>query len=168
MKLLIDGYNLLFARGIVGRETDPGMLARSRNSLLEFVARRFGETDDVTIVFDAREAPTGLSRVLTCHGLTVLFSERNEEADDVLERLIRAENSPRHLTVVSSDHRVQAAARRRGAAYVDCDAWLVSLSDAARSDRSLDSAPPPEQDKPDQPQSADEIEQWLRAFGEQK
>jgi len=45
----------------------------------------------------------------------------------VLEELIEAEADPRHLTVVSSDHRIQRAARRRKAIFVDSDAWLGEL-----------------------------------------
>lgn len=170
MKLLIDGYNLMFAWGIVGRESDPGMLARSRTALLEFLASTLPDPQQATIVFDAREAPAGLPRAQTYRSLTVLFSEPDEEADDVLERLIRAEATPRKLTVVSSDHRVQTAARRRRAAYVDCDPWLASLSTlAARAPASPGTDQPErtEQDKPEPTQSAEEIARWLREFDQE-
>ena len=38
MSLLIDGYNLLNAVGIVGRGVGPGGLERSRLALLNFLA----------------------------------------------------------------------------------------------------------------------------------
>ena len=40
MALLIDGYNLLHASGILGRGVGPGGLERSRLALLNFVAER--------------------------------------------------------------------------------------------------------------------------------
>jgi hypothetical protein len=51
----------------------------------------------------------------------------------LLEELIAAEADPRNLLVVSSDHRVQRAARQRGAGYVDSEMWHAQLAAASRS-----------------------------------
>src|SRR5690606_34519981 len=102
MALLIDGYNLLHASGILGRGTGPGSLERSRNALLNFLAESLTprELAATTIVFDAREAPPGLSRQVTFRGIAVRFAPRGSDADAEIELLIEACTAPRKLVVV--------------------------------------------------------------------
>ena len=55
---LIDGYNLIHALGMIRKLMGPGGLEESRNTLLAFLAKAFGENASrVTIVFDAQHAP---------------------------------------------------------------------------------------------------------------
>lgn len=135
MNLLIDGYNLLFASGIFPETAGPPTLERSRAALLDFVALALGpaERKRATIVFDAAAAPPGLPREMMHDGMQVRFSPRQGSADEVLEEMIEAAADPRNLTVVSSDHRIQRAARRRRAKYVDSEAWLASVRQAQAS-----------------------------------
>ena len=69
MPLLIDGYNLLNATGIVGRGAGPPSLGRSRLALLNFLAASIDprELPHTTVVFDAHDPPPGLPRVVQ-HG----------------------------------------------------------------------------------------------------
>jgi predicted RNA-binding protein with PIN domain len=129
MPLLIDGYNLIFCAGIAGQGHGIGSLERSRLGALRFLAQSLdaAQRAATVIVFDAREAPPGLPKTSQYHGITVRFAARNQEADELLEELIQAETSPRQLTVVSSDHRVQRAARRRRARAVDSEVWHDEL-----------------------------------------
>jgi predicted RNA-binding protein with PIN domain len=163
MTLFIDGYNLLHASGILGRGVGPGGLERSRTALLNFLvesldARTLQRT---TVVFDAREAPPGLPRRVNHRGLAVRFADPGCDADEVIEELIRADSAPRRLTVVSSDHRLHRAAKKRGARAVDSDVWyheiLRSRINRVRGKRS--SA------KPSEPPTEAEVHYWLRQFG---
>lgn len=128
MALLIDGYNLLHASGIFPAGGSP-TLERARVALLDFLAERLPakEFARTTIVFDAVQAPPGLPRELSHSGLAVRFARRGGSADELLEELIAAEPDPRNLTVVSSDHRVQRAARQRGALFIDSEVWKAAL-----------------------------------------
>ena len=130
MALLIDGYNLLYATDIFPRAGEPATLERSRLALLDFLiasvpAKLLART---VIVFDAVQAPPGLPGELDHHGLAVRFARRGGTADELLEDLIAAEPDPRNLLVVSSDHRVQRAARQRGANFIDSEPWYAELS----------------------------------------
>ena len=64
MSLIIDGYNLMHAAGIVGRGAGPGFLERSRLAVLNFVVESLepAALATTTVVFDARQAPPGLPR----------------------------------------------------------------------------------------------------------
>ena len=163
MALLIDGYNLLHASGILGRGIGPGTLERSRNALLNFIAESLAERElsVTTVVFDAREAPPGLPRTVTFRGITVRYAERSSDADELIEELIAAHHSPRRLTVVSSDHRLHRAARRRRARAVDSDRWYAQVI-RERIDRARPKSLPA---KPAGPPSEGEVQFWLREFG---
>jgi predicted RNA-binding protein with PIN domain len=127
MALLIDGYNLLHASGILGRGFGPGGLERSRLALLNFVAESVpAQTlSGTTVVFDAAGAPPGLPHTLYHRGIAVRFARDYDSADALIEELILADAAPRRLTVVSSDHRLHRAARRRKAKAIDSDRWYA-------------------------------------------
>jgi predicted RNA-binding protein with PIN domain len=164
MALLVDGYNLLNAVGIVARGIGPGTLERARLALLNFLAESLDEAEvaQTTVVFDAADAPRGLPRLVEHRGLTVRFAAGYEDADALIEELIRAESAPRRLTVVSSDHRVQRAARRRKAKAVDSQLWYAETVRRRRGRQgSKETAPA----KPGVPLLEEEVAQWIRQFG---
>ena len=113
MPLLIDGYNLLHVSGVFGQGTALTELHRSREALLAFLAASLAPTEraHTTIVFDAAGAPPGLPQSFAYEGIQVQFARDPGNADELLERLIAAHDTPRKLVVVSGDHRVQRAAR---------------------------------------------------------
>lgn len=125
MALLIDGYNLLHAGGFIQRGLGPGGLERARLALLNFLVESLDPATlaRAAVVFDSRSAPPDLPRVVQHRGLKVHFAAEHESADALLEELIRADSAPKQLIVVSSDHRLHRAARRRKATPMDSDAW---------------------------------------------
>jgi predicted RNA-binding protein with PIN domain len=156
--ILIDGYNLLQASGVFG-STGRTSLEASREALLDWLGEVLSDAQRqrTTIVFDAREAPPGLPRSAEKHGIQIHFAPRGREADDVLEELIRNHSSPRALIVVSSDHRLHRAARRRRASAVDSDQWVAEV----RARRSEGKWKPPSGEK----LGPDELKKWLDEFG---
>ncbi|MEM9354178.1 MAG: NYN domain-containing protein [Planctomycetota bacterium] len=164
MGLLIDGYNLLHVTGLIGSGPAAGSLQQSREALLHFLAESIDEAERprTTIVFDAAEAPPGLPRVVRHDGIIVRYASDYPDADTLLEELIAADDSPRKLLVVSSDHRVQRAARRRRARFEDSDVWYRQLWQRRHeSSRSAGSALP---EKPVGPLSPAEVRKWMAAF----
>jgi predicted RNA-binding protein with PIN domain len=125
---LIDGYNLLHAVGLLRRDEGGRALENARRRLLHFLHDALGEPPpDVTVVFDAATPPPGVADAFVFHGLRVRFAVGFDEADDLIEQLIGANPSPRHLRVVSDDHRLQMAARRRGCSLLGCLDFLERL-----------------------------------------
>lgn len=165
MALLIDGYNLLNVTGIFGSGSELTALHRSREALLQFLAESIdaAERSQTVIVFDAAGAPPGLPRTLTHSSMTVHFAREYADADAMLEDLIEVHKSPRTLIVVSSDHRVQRAARRRRARAVDSDRWYAALR-AERRRRGTPQHHAPQ--KPTGELAPDEVDYWLAQFAD--
>jgi predicted RNA-binding protein with PIN domain len=160
---LIDGYNLIHAVGVGGRIAGRGGLERARAALISALAELLPgeEAARTVVVFDAERPPPGLPRTLVAQGITVHFAADHEDADALLEELIARHSAPRSLTVVSSDHRLQRAARRRKARAVDSEAWYDEQL-RKRQERGRVLVTPAK--RPEEP-PADETEYWLRQFG---
>jgi predicted RNA-binding protein with PIN domain len=165
MPLLIDGYNLLHVSGVFGRGTALTELHRSREALLAFLASSLepAERTLTTIVFDAAGAPPGLPQSYLHEGINVQFARDPGNADELLERIIAAHDTPRRLVVVSSDHRVQRAARRRRASAVDSDRWWADLCSERRHKGAGLPTPP---QKPTANLSAGEVDYWVSEFSD--
>lgn len=167
MAILIDGYNLLHAAGIIPAGSGQGSLESARRALFDFLilGLKADERQQTTIVFDARKAPPGLPNRLTLYGLQILFAHDHDEADDLIEELIRADHVPRKLVVVSSDHRIQRAATRRRAKSIDSDQWYWQIRER-RDHEQTDLDVSAEQGKPNAPLGKEELAMWLTAFGD--
>ena len=167
MTILIDGYNLLNVTGIVGRGVGPGTLSRARLALLNFLAESLDPKDvgHTTVVFDAHDPPPGLPRTVDHRGITVRFSVGYEDADSQIEELIRKDSAPRRLTVVSSDHRLQRAARRRRAKAVDSDVWYAEVVRVRHRRHDAENPPSEETARPIVPLLEEDVSYWIRQFG---
>jgi uncharacterized protein len=164
MPLLIDGYNLLHVSGILGGGAGPGGFERSRLALLNFLAESIepSEVSQTTIVFDSHDAPRGLPQSLEHRGITVRFAQQYENADELIEELIRAHSAPRRLAVVSSDHRIQRAAKRRRAKAIDSDVWYAEIVRDRR--RRLEQSGAASA-RPAVPLLEEDVNYWIRQFG---
>jgi predicted RNA-binding protein with PIN domain len=159
MKLLVDGYNLLHASGQFGSPSDPPTLETARRALLDFLTQQLTERERsrTAIVFDGKDAPPGLPAVSTYEKMHIEFSRRKTTADQLIAEMIVAEKDPRQLRVISSDHAVQRAARQRGVAFADSEAWLREIRQSQ-----VTTQQPTEKNEP--VQSAAEVQHWLREF----
>jgi predicted RNA-binding protein with PIN domain len=161
---LIDGYNLLFAYlGVPPSRKLSKALERARRRLLELLrSGHIEQPGDVTVIFDAAHAPPGAPAELDHHGIHVAFAVHHERADDLIETLIRQTSTPRQLTVVTDDRRIQQAARRRHCTVRGCADYLEALE---RSSPERSSKPEPSAAKP-QTVSGEDMQHWLGAFAE--
>jgi uncharacterized protein len=146
MTLIIDGYNLLHASGVFGESRGPRGFEQSRVALLDMLVDVLGgKAADTIVVFDAARSPDGLPARLVHGGIRVWFAREYPDADSLIEELVEDDTAPTHLVVVSSDRRLQAAARRRRAKAVSCEAWLAEARELRRSrSRPAPDAKPPE------------------------
>lgn len=164
MLFLIDGYNLLHALGVLPQRTAARGLEAARGRLLGLLRGSYGDDAwQVTVVFDAARAPPGAEAEQTYHGIQVRFAVGEHQADDLIEKLIRKASAPKQLTVVSDDHRIQQAARRRRCTVVGCAAYLQQLERQRRQVR-----PKPKPETPAKPETASSADTqfWLKEFGD--
>ncbi len=166
MKYVIDGYNLLHASPLIQTGKGPKWLEKQRFRLLNALASSLSTADrsETIIVFDARESPVGIPSEYDFQGIHVRFARDHAEADDLIEELIAAHASTSSLTVVSSDTRLQKAAKRRKAAFCDSRDWFDSLQTPAQSSVYESAIPDPEQKK-DGTLDAKEVADWIAKMG---
>jgi len=133
MFLIIDGYNLMHAADLGRRSGGPGELEQRRRRLVQQVASRLDEeaSSDAVVVFDAvpgshdQPSPEELSAPLR-----ICFSQAGRDADSEIELMLESHSSPRQVLVISSDHRLHKAARRRRAKCMDSEKfWELLESD---------------------------------------
>lgn len=129
MRILIDGYNLMYARGLLGRPLGAEGFRKARRRFLSDLAEALDPIDahQSTVVFDASSAPEHLPDETSFKGITVVYAVDNENADERIEILIAQHANPKQLTVVSSDHRVRQAAVRRKATSLTSEEFLEKL-----------------------------------------
>jgi predicted RNA-binding protein with PIN domain len=121
--LVVDGYNV--TKSGYGTLALEQQRARLVAGLAALAARTRAE---VTCVFDgtAAVAPTAPS----ARGVRVLFSADGQTADELIDRLVRAEPPGRPVVVVSSDNEVAGRATAAGARAVPSTALLRRLDRA--------------------------------------
>jgi predicted RNA-binding protein with PIN domain len=93
----------------------------------------------------------------------VHFARRHSDADELIEELLEQHTAPRSLLVVSSDHRIQRAARHYGASYIDSDKWYGEIR-ARRDDGANGADQMPV--KPDSNVARDEVAYWVDEFAD--
>lgn len=182
---------MLFQSTLVGRGRGEGWLQAARIRLVVWLAERMDGVlrKQTTIVFDAhrfrrnrQEAEREQLEALG-EGIRVAFANDYEEADDLLELLIRQHSHPKGLLVVSSDHRIQKRAQARKCKHQDSedfwDEWeskpalrvSVEQLDADVDDflrSGLEEGPISANQSPEAESGSldeSEVEFWLRAFG---
>ena len=154
--LIIDGHNLLHS--IVKLEEDSGAI--SDVGLCRILGRYFKLTgENGVIIFDGTGPPdkSGFDNI---SNLEVFFAGQGSDADTVIEDKIKASTAPKRLTVVSSDRRLQKAARARKATVVKSQVFWSNLCKQLSRKRTIK-----EPASKRQGISEGETEQWLEFFG---
>lgn len=174
-KILIDGYNVLFQSQLVGRGRGRQWLPAARNRLLQLLTSRLtpAELSTTQVVFDAPQVGQAPPGVTQPSGLSICFAVGHDEADDLLEQIIREHPTPKQLTVVSSDQRIRRCARAQRATSLDAQQFLDQLERRPVSPAPDDDRPPhgmtneasqTAADARESLLSAAEVDYWLQQF----
>jgi predicted RNA-binding protein with PIN domain len=120
---LVDGFNVLHAGVLVGRDRSGWWSEAGRGRLLARAARFDDPEAEIWVVFDGRvpvrpDAPLPSGRT----GLQVVFAP---SADDWLLARVRSAEEPARLAVVTADRRLAARAAHRGARVISPRAFLA-------------------------------------------
>ena len=153
MPLIIDGHNLI--------PKIPGLSLEELDDEIQLIQllQGFSRIRRVQVECYFDKAPQGYNRAQRFGMVMVKFARSGKTADDEIKgRLSRLKREAKNWTVISSDLRVQAAARTYGAriqaAEVFASEMLTTLKRASElkgmgTDREL---------------SPDEVELWLKEF----
>ncbi len=172
MKIIIDAFNLIFAWGWMPSHEGPRAAEIAQNRLLQRLRTMIPaqHRKQVTIVFDAKSESAEKRPVPYGNhsdGFQLLFAHQYPDADSMIEELITTESAPQHLIVVSSDHRIRAAAVRRGATSIPSQAWLDQIPILFPNNRSAttDTLGAPKTSAKDQAVEQLDGTDWLAEFG---
>ena len=123
MRWLIDGYNVI-RRDPDLRAHESESLEAGRTALLRLLARAHRDArDEFTVVFDGARVQGGAP---SAGRIRVVFSRPPFTADDELMRLGRQHGAG--AVIVTSDRKVQDAARRAGCPVLTAEEFLSGLS----------------------------------------
>ena len=163
--LIIDGYNLMHAAGLARRSYGQGDLERCRNQLNRLLLDLLGRDaiSRASVVYDAFESTSDTNRSQDHGGLHVLYAPKGTDADTEIERLLNQHSSPKQVLVVSSDHRLHKAARRRKAACVDSEDFLTGIQSSAETKMRQLRQPPPEKNVSHQA-GEEQLQSWADEF----
>jgi predicted RNA-binding protein with PIN domain len=131
--LLIDGYNLMHAAlPLLGARLGLS-LEQKRILFLTALANELNGSarQRTTIIFDAQQTGQFYGTRQQFQSMTILFPNAETDADSVIEELVITSHGPKSLLIVSSDHRIQKAARRRGANFVESHQFAASIFEDA-------------------------------------
>jgi len=153
MPYIIDGHNLI--PKIPGLRLDAVDDEQQLVALLQEFCRL--SRKQVDVYFD--NAAPGQAGRRKLGVVAVHFVRTGRTADEAIgERLVKMRRSARNWSVVSSDQRVQVAARQAGARVLSAEAFAAQLRSV------LDARVSDSQPTNDQPLSAEEVEEWERLF----
>jgi predicted RNA-binding protein with PIN domain len=125
MRLLIDGYNVIFGETDRPPHRPERELEQMRNDLLERLeAYRTTSDEDITVVFDGGEAGAHLARFQHYGGVEVIFSDPSSDADEEIKEYLHGYSGVRDTKVVTNDRPLAQAAKKLGARIVGTE-WLI-------------------------------------------
>jgi predicted RNA-binding protein with PIN domain len=125
----VDGFNVLHAHLLEGRDRRNWRSEARRRLVVEQAERLAARGEHVCVVFDGRPAE-GEPVPQTGAAVRVVFAP---DADAWILAEVGAAAEPGAIAVVSSDREVKDGARLRGARVVSPSAWLARCA-AADSD----------------------------------
>ncbi|MCK4244205.1 MAG: NYN domain-containing protein [Candidatus Omnitrophica bacterium] len=143
MKIIIDGYNLIWAapelRKKVLKEVKGINLAEGRKALLHFLDlyQRGHPKLDITVVFDGKEEVFPFPSL---HQRIKAFYTKGETADSLIKRIVEDEKKPQEILVVTSDKELKGRVKERGAQVIGSLNFFKRISPAKkRSPKGLSS-----------------------------
>lgn len=167
MRLLIDGYNVLHQSGLLGKGSGGVWLERGRKKLLDLLRNSLEPATLLAthVVFDAYSSSSISTEITSYQEIKVHFSLGYENADELIEKLIREHHAPKSLTVVSSDHRIQRCAKAHRCRVFDSAVWLDELPQRQRRNEAATRTIQTPKEQAAQGLSNYEVQMWLKEFG---
>lgn len=123
---LVDGFNVLHAHLLKGRDRRDWWSAERRQLVIEQAARLAARGERICVVFDGQR-PADEAESPEDAPLRVVFAK---DADEWLLKAMRAAPDPGGVAVVTGDRPVKDRARRSGAQVFSPREWLARCAAA--------------------------------------
>ena len=162
MAVIIDGYNFLFADRRDMLHLAEGELEKMRTDFLGRLARLGAiENTDITVVFDGAEAAETFARESDYHGVTVIFSDKNDSADAVIVKRLNQSFSGRDTVVVTNDNELRRNVKRAGAHPSSVEEFKRHMKSLFRAQRQAHREPMEKFEGVPESQ----VDFWMQQFG---
>lgn len=126
MHIIIDGYNLIRQSPSLLQYENQG-LEEGRHELIRRLSRFKKERGHmITVVFDGWISGSPKEERYNDRGITVIYSRKGEQADEVIKRMARKGRSS--IIVVTSDRSVADAATRSGGTAIPSPEFELRLT----------------------------------------
>lgn len=113
-RIIIDGYNLLFAWDELHEIADKN-IESGRARLIDLLASYQGYTKtEIVIVFDAYRVPAGQGSRYNDAKLHIAYTKEGETADMYIERIVSEIGRNESVRVITSDRLIRLSAMRTG------------------------------------------------------
>ena len=128
--LIIDGYNVLGAMGLPPRQIVGQGESHRENFIacLGLYAQKIHRP--ITVIFDAWRQSGKTRQTIHQSGVTVIYSCQSEQADQVIQELIRMHG--KETAVVSSDLEIMNVARAFGAFTIRSQEFISRLDQGSQ------------------------------------
>lgn len=130
--LIVDGYNIINAWPVF-EKLRVESFEHARAKLIEILSNYQGSTDSrVIIVFDAHLVKGGSQKKELIDGIEVIFSQENETADNVIEKLVGTLPIQSKITVATSDWVEQTLVLGRGAVRMSARELFLEINEVTQ------------------------------------
>lgn len=173
MDIIIDGYNVIFKISELGYTTEKCDIEILRNRLLTLLEQyKEKRKHKLIVVFDGQGA--GNSSELRVAGIDVVFSRQGLDADEEIKRMVSGSETPRHITVITSDRDIEQYVKKLGCKvvgplsfYRDIKKKVAHLHAAGQDNNRLKKEDVEEPNSKYLGPSKSEAQYWLKVFSEE-
>lgn len=136
IRLLIDGYNLIGAYGLMRNKNLEG----ERNGLIKILCEyKKVKFFDITVVFDGLRSNNQIEGRDRMGGISIIYSRIGESADDLIKKIVKNEGSGEGFIVVTSDREISDFCSRYNATVISSGEFKSRLEMASVfQDKDLD------------------------------
>lgn len=102
--VIVDGHNFIFSILKGARPSNEKLTYFRERLIADLDLYKNQKNCDMVVVFDARNSDNPSRSIQTIDGVKVIYSRKNETADDIIEELAGMETGYRRTFVVTSDY----------------------------------------------------------------
>ena len=128
IRLLIDGYNLIGAYGLMRNKNLEGERKGLIKKLYEYKKLK---KIDITVVFDGLRSDNDIASRDRMGGISIIYSRIGESADDLIKKIVKSEGSAEGFVIVTSDREISSFCSGYNATVISSGEFKIRLEMAS-------------------------------------